>query len=350
MRMSARRFGVRSVAAVVGALVAVSTLTASPVAAEEEPLFIPWSSLLPSFTIGYEPTSANDCVKGNVNCVRAVIREMERRFDPLAEACDHNAMFALTYLRTTEQYLESATSPGFFTDPGFINHQDAVFARYYFEAWDAYRSGDVAGTPPAWRVAFDAADGREVSGLGNLLLGMSAHVNRDLPLVLAEIGLVKPDGSTRKTDHDKVNEFLNLVMEPLLDEAAARFDPTVDDGQVDGTTIDETMLLQLLVGWREQAWRNAEAIANAPTEAARQLVLAEIERVAEVEAHLIVLATGYSGLNVNGVVATLMSLGASTADILQAQADRSVNLLRGLLGGLFQNPANARDAYCFAQQ
>lgn len=350
MRMSARRFGVRVAAAVVGALVVVSTLTASPVAADEEPLFIPWSSLLPSFTTGYEPTSANDCVKGHVNCVRAVIREMERRFEPLADACDHNAMFSLTYLRTTEQYLESATQPGFFTDPAFINHQDAVFARYYFEAWDAYRSGDVAGTPRAWQIAFDAADGRDVSGLGNLLLGMSAHVNRDLPLVLAEIGLVKPDGSTRKTDHDKVNEFLNLVMEPLLDEAAARFDPTVDDGQIDGTTIDETVLLQLLAGWREQAWRNAEAIANAPTEAARQLVLAEIERVAEIEAHLIVLATGYSGLNVNGVAATLLSLGASTTDVLQAQADRSVNLLRGLRGGLFQDPAGARDAYCAAQQ
>ncbi len=350
MRMSARRFGVRLAAAVVGALVAASALTASPVAADEEPLFIPWSTLLPSFTTGYDPTSANDCVSGHVRCVRSVIREMEQRFDPLAAACDHNAMFALTYLRTTEQYLESATQPGFFTDPAFINHQDAVFARYYFEAWDAYRAGDVGATPPAWRVAFDAADGRKVSGLGNLLLGMSAHVNRDLPLVLADIGLVKPDGSSRKPDHDKVNEFLNLVMEPLLDEAAARFDATVDDAQYDGATLDETAFLQLLVAWREQAWRNAEALVNAPTEAARQLVLAEIERVAQVEAHLIVLATGYSGLNVNGLLSTLLSLGASTDDILQAQADRTVNQLRGLLGGLFQNPANARDAYCFANQ
>jgi hypothetical protein len=350
MKGSVRRVRVRVVAAVVGALVATSALTASPSAADEEPLFIPWSSLLPSFTSGYDPTSANDCVKGHVRCVRSVIREMERRFDPLAQACSHNAMFALTYLRTTEQYLESATSPGFFTDPSFINHQDAVFARYYFDAWDAYRAGDLASTSPAWQIAFANADGRKVSGLGNLLLGMSAHVNRDLPMVLADIGLVKPDGASRKPDHDKVNEFLNLVMEPLLDEAAARFDPTVDDGQVDGTTMDETGMLQLLVGWREQAWRNAEAIANAPNEAARQLVLAEIERVAEIEAHLIVLATGYSGLNVNGLVATLSALGASSQEVLQAQGDRSVNLLRGLLGGLFQNPANARDGYCAAQQ
>ena len=346
-QFSVRSIRVRTLAVVVGALVTSTALIASPAKAEE-PLYVPWSDLLPSFTTGYDPSSANDCTSGHVRCVRSVIREMTNRFDPLAAACNHSSMFALTYLRTTEQYLESATAEGFFSDPSFINHQDAVFARYYFDAWDAYRSGDVAGTSKSWQLAFSSADGRKVSGLGNLLLGMSAHVNRDLPMVLAEIGLVKPDGSSRKPDHDKVNQFLNVVMEPLLDEAAARFDPTVDDGQIDGITLDETGFLQLLVGWREQAWRNAEAIVNAPTPAARELVLAEIERVAAIEANLIIVATSYSSLNVQAALSALATLGASTSDILQAQLDRTVNQLRGLLGSLFVNGANARDSYCAA--
>lgn len=350
MRISVRQVRGRLVAALLGALVVSGSLTAAPSAAQDAPLSIPWSSLLPGFTIGYEPSSANDCTSGSFDCVHAVIQEMQDRFEPLAAACDHNAMFALTYLRTTEQYLESAATPGFFTDPGFINHQDAVFARYYFEAWDAYRAGDLAATPRAWQLAFWAADNRQVSGIGNLLLGMSAHVNRDLPLVLAEIGLVKPDGSSRKPDHDKVNQFLNLVMEPLFEEAAARFDPTVDDAQIKGTTLDETAVLQLLVAWRELAWRNAEALVAAPTPAARQAVLEEIERVAEVEAHLIILATGYRGLNVSAVLATLSSLGAATTDILQAQLDRTVNQLRGLIGTLLQNPRATRDAHCQAHR
>ena len=343
----ARRLRVKLVAVVVGALVATTALSASPASAED-PLFIGWSELLPSFTTGYEPTSANDCTAGRIQCVDAVIREMTRRFDPLAEACDHSAMFALTYLRTTEEYKRSATAEGFFTDPNFINHQDVVFARYYFDNWDAYRSGDVAGTAPAWKLAFDAADGKQVAGLGNMLLGMSAHVNRDLPMVLADIGLVKPDGSSRKPDHDKVNQFLNLVMEPMIDEAAARFDPTIDDGQIDGTTMDETGLLQLLVGWREQAWRNAEALVNAPTEAARQLVRAEIERVAAIESNLIIVATSYSSLNVQAALSALSALGADPADTLQAQLDRTVNQLRGLLGSLFTNARTVRDSYCAA--
>jgi hypothetical protein len=181
-----------------------------------------------------------------------------------------------------------------------------------------------------------------------MLLGMSAHVNRDLPHILAAIGLVKPDGSSRKPDHDKVNEFLNRVIEPLFAEAAARFDPTVDDFQVQGTTIDETVLLQMLVGWREQAWRNAEALVNAPTPAARALVEAEIERVAALEANLIVAATSYSPLNAQAALSSLAGLGATPAQTLQATLDRTVNAARGLLVSLFSDPVAARHSYCLA--
>ncbi len=344
MGRSTRR-GTKLLAGAVGAMLAMSGVGAAPVHAED-PTFIPWPSLLPSFTTGYQPSSANDCTSGRIQCVDAVIREMERRVEPLDEACAHNVMFGLMYWRTTEQYRVSATAPGFFTDPAFINHQDAVFARYYFDAWDQYYGGDVAGTPLAWRLAFSAGDQQKVAGLGNMMLGMSAHVNRDLPMVLAEIGLVKPDGSSRKPDHDKVNEFLNLVIEPLLAEAAARFDPSVDDLAINGTTLDETAIMQLLMTWRELAWRNAEAIVNAPTEAARQAVLDGIERTAAIEGLLIKVATSYAPFDLQGALAQLTALLADPVRVLQAQLDRTVNQANGLLGSLFTNPAVARNRYC----
>lgn len=351
MKGSARRVRVRVVAAVVGALVATSALTASPSSADDDPLFIGWTDYLPSFTSGYEPSSENDCKAGRIQCVDAVIREMYRRYDPLLAACSHSSMFALTYLRTTEQYRASATTEGFFTDPGFINHQDVVFARYYFDAWDAYYHPTSSTGPvsESWRIAFEQADGRKVNGTGSMLLGMSAHVNRDLPQVLASIGLVKPDGSSRKPDHDKVNQFLNQVIEPLIDEAAARLDPTVDDAQVDGTTMDETGFLQLLVSWREMAWRNAERIVAAPDEASRQAVIASIEQQAAMEAWFIVAATSYSPLNADAALDQLVALGADPALLLQASVDRSVNAVRGLLNSLFVKAADVRDAYCASQ-
>lgn len=347
MKFAGRRLGIRLLAVAMGAVITMGALGGAPSAADE-PLFVPWSDLLPGFTTGYDPSSANDCTSGKVKCVDSVIKEMTKRFNPLAAACDHNSMFALTYLRTTEEYRRTATAPGFFSDTPFINHQDAVFARYYFDAWDDYRAGDLAKVSQSWQVAFQNADGRKVAGIGNLLLGMSAHVNRDLPMVLADIGLVKPDGTSRKPDHDKVNQFLNLVMEPLINEAAARFDPTVDDAQIDGTTLDETTMLQILVGWREQAWRNAEALVNAPTQADRLLVQSNIERGALIEANLLVAATAYSPVNAQAAAAELALLGAPPERTLRAQADRTVNVARGLLGDLFTSGASLRDAYCAA--
>src|SRR5215211_2759393 len=149
----------------VGALV-VLLFVAAPVAARaEDPPFVGWTALLPGLTTEYEPSSDNDCAAGRTHCVDAVIREMQRRFDPLAKACDHDAIFSLTYLRTTEEYGRTIADPTFFEDTPFVNHEDAVFARFYFDAYDAWHGDDPAAAPPAWRIAFAAARDREVPAL-----------------------------------------------------------------------------------------------------------------------------------------------------------------------------------------
>jgi hypothetical protein len=288
-----RRFATRRWvrwALVVGVVLA-GTARTTPAHADP-PVFIDWSSLLPGLTDAYVATSANDCVAGRPNCVLAAIREMRRRFEPLGRSCEHDAVFALAYLRTTQTYQWATEQSGFFTEVPWMNHYDAVFAKYYFRAGDDYVAGRRTSVPEAWLVAFDNARDRTVSGSGSLLLGMNAHVNRDLPFVLAAIGLVQPDGTSRKADHDKVNEFLNLVLEPLLREISTRFDPEVIDVPTPFGT-GYTALLQLLVLWREAAWRNAELLVSAPTEQARSLVMQQIETDAGVEARAIAVANAY---------------------------------------------------------
>jgi len=271
--------------------VAAPVLVAPPAAAEG-PIFVAWSDYLPSLTAGHDPSDANDCKAGRAKCVDSVIREMTRRFDRQAAVCDHDAVFALTYLRTTEEYRRTIEDPTFFEDTAFVNHEDAVFARYYFEATDGWEKGTRSAVPEAWRIAFSAADARSVSGTGNIFLGLSAHINRDLPYVLAEIGLVKPDGTSRKADHDRVNQFLNRVTEPVLAEAAARFDPTIDDRNAPGT-YDEAAALQLVVAWREEAWRNAERLVAASTSSERSVVVSSIESSAAAKARSLLLTTTY---------------------------------------------------------
>ena len=137
--------------------------------------------------------SSDDCVAGRIACVDKVAKRLARQVRDAG--CDHNAVFSLAYERTTEYVAAwERANASFFSDNPWLNHYDATFADMYFSAWNNWRNG--SGTAPqAWAIAFDAADARKVSGAGNLLLGMSAHVNRDLPFALYAIGLVAPDGS-----------------------------------------------------------------------------------------------------------------------------------------------------------
>jgi hypothetical protein len=270
---------------------ALAALPAAPAQADD-PTFVGSTSALPPMPGGFTPSSSPDCTAGRVTCVHKLIREMERRFEPLAASCSHAAVFSLSYLRTTQTYLETVETPGFYSDPAFVNHEDAAFASLYFDAYDAWAAGRTSDVPPAWQVAFRAAEQKQVSGSGDLLLGISAHVNRDLPFVLASIGLVAPDGSSRKADHDRINVMLNKVQEPLLAEQAARFDP---DMAVPATPygLGYTGLMQTLMVWREAAWRSAERLVAAPDAAARARVAEDIEQQALAEALAIRAATSY---------------------------------------------------------
>jgi Family of unknown function (DUF5995) len=166
--------------------------------------------------------------------------------------------------------------------------------------------------------------------------------------VRAAIGLIKPDGSSRKPDHDKVNVFLNSVVEPLFEEAASRYDPTVDDTQINDTELDSTALLQLLVAWREQAWRNAELLVSAPTPEARALLAAQIETTAAIEANLLIVATAYTPVSLQQALAELTGLPVDPARVLQAIGDHNLNLLHGVLGTLLTPGATIRNRYCAA--
>jgi hypothetical protein len=257
-----------------------------------DPAFLDWPALLPSLVDTFDPNSANDCVAGRPHCVDATIAEMRRRFASLGQSCDHNAVFALAYLRTTQTYEWARNQPGYFQDTPWVNHEDAVFAKYYFAAYDAWAAGNRAQVPQAWLMAFDGAAARKLTGSGDLLLGMNAHVNRDLPFALAAIGIVTPSGQTRKPDHDKVNQFLNTVLQPLLLEESARLDPTVNAVSTPFGA-GYTGLFQLLAAWREDAWRYAEQLVDAPTPDARAQVAQTIETNAANQAATLAAANSY---------------------------------------------------------
>jgi len=281
---------------IVSLLLGAALLLAPAAAHADDPPFVGWTALLPGLTTEFTPNGDNDCAAGRTRCVDAVIREMRRRFYPLASSCDHDAIFSLVYLRTTEEYRRAIEDPTFFEDTPFVNHEDAVFARYYFDAFDAWHSNARASTPPAWAIAFRAAANHEVTANGNVALGINAHVQRALPFVLSSLGLVRPDGTSRKLDHDRVNVILNRVEDDVYAEIARRFDPTIDDTNVPLTTLDDATVFQIIPTWREIAWRNAERLAGADTPAAYARVAAGIEAYAAFQAQTIRQSMAYGPL------------------------------------------------------
>ena len=261
-------------------------------AAHADVEYVPWSAVLPGWTDAHVPTSANDCVAGRPTCVKQTLHELNRVLQETGKSCGHHAVFALAYTRITQTFAWSAEEPNYYENVPFANHQSAVFARYYTDAWTNWRTGNRAAVPRAWLTAFDAAASGSVTGTGDLLLGINAHINRDLPFVLAAVGLVAPDGTSRKGDFDKVEEFLAEATEPMIAEAAQRFDPSMDDSH-DPFDATYTLVMQYISAARENAWRNAEALVSAPSPEARVQVAQRIERDADAAAEAIVLGNRY---------------------------------------------------------
>ncbi|HYI36532.1 MAG TPA: DUF5995 family protein, partial [Thermoleophilaceae bacterium] len=238
-----------------------------------------WNPLLPGLPQTYQPSKDADCVDGDPACIERTLTEMYQRFDRRYATCEHNSAFGITYIRVTEA-IRKAILDGVYEEPRFLAHEDRVFARMYFESFDAWQAGKRNQVPAAWREALDAGRDKSVNGLGNLLLSMNGHINRDMPYLMEALGLNKPDGSTRKIDHDRGNKVLNTLYDDVLKELSARYDPTIDDVDVPGFLGDDAALFQMLQGWREGVWRNAEMLNNAENAGQRKVVSDYIEQYA----------------------------------------------------------------------
>jgi Family of unknown function (DUF5995) len=212
------------------------------------------------------------CQDGNAGCIDTTIADMNARFESLVPSCDHSALFSLLYMRVTQRYKEYAETPGTFDSVATVNHEDAIFYDLYGSTFGEWRAGHPEKVPPIWRLAYATADARQAFGTGDLLLGMAAHILRDLPFTLYHVGTVT------RHDHVTINPMLESVYSSVVLEAAQRFDPTVQLGDlVPGTRFT---VVQIIAQWRDKAWRDAQALAAAPSASARQQVANRIEREA----------------------------------------------------------------------
>jgi Family of unknown function (DUF5995) len=234
-----------------------------------------WVALLPALeSPGGKPGAVAHCRKPSMKCVRVEIRRMRELQERLG--CDHRSVFATTYLELTRMAKRTLKAdPHFLRFKRFFFVEDALFANVYFRTFRAWERGEEV--PGAWRIAFEAARDKDLTAAQDMLLGINAHVQNDMPYVLAKLGLRTRKGRSRKVDHDAFNAVLNQAYEPVVRAVGERFDPSISLTNADWHPVDDVGGLEIVREWREQVWRNAERLANAETADEREAVSQQIE-------------------------------------------------------------------------
>lgn len=267
-----------------GAVLALVAIVALPAPAWAGPGGSPdpgihWESYLPDFppADGPQPHAVPGCRRSTVRCIDTEVRNLrgwQRRF-----GCDHRGVFATTYLELTRQLRDTLrTRPDMFADKHYLYTEDALFADVYSRTLRSYAAG--RAVPPAWKIALDAARSPDLNAAQDMLLGINAHVQNDMPFVVAALGMTRPGGASRKPDHDAVNEVLSAAYERVVTAVADRFDPFVTLSNGSWDPADDIAGLEMVREWREQVWRNAERLIEAKTAADRAQVAGQIEQYA----------------------------------------------------------------------
>ncbi|MFZ2014708.1 MAG: DUF5995 family protein [Nocardioides sp.] len=160
--------------------------------------------------------------------VESVVRTMQTRLDGLPPEHAQLREFLATYMRTTSA-VGKAVDLGVFDDPEWVEAWDVAFAELYLTALDSHLAGSMPSRP--WRIAFEAP--ADLPALRQVLLGINAHVNYDLPQAL--LAVITDDDfadpsvlARRRLDHERIDGVLASRVAAEDAELSAKGRTTLD--------------------------------------------------------------------------------------------------------------------------
>jgi hypothetical protein len=195
-----------------------------------------------------------------LECMRATLKQFH------AERDGRTFFLRVYYMMTQEVHAaingtEDYVGRPVFMDPAWIERLSGRFASLYFDSLTITGDENAAGHR-AWGAAHSAARDARSTVLLNALLGIVAHIKKDLAQAIAE-NLESDDLDDtatmlrRRFDHDQVNNLLVRVMGPIQDVLALDYEPilAVGDHMLGG--LDERLSSMGLRHYREQVWGDA---------------------------------------------------------------------------------------------
>ena len=192
---------------------------------------------------------------------------------------DLRGLFVMAYVATTDtigQWIEQ----GVFQDCSAMTRYVVAFANEYRRALADRVAGNHSSIPVAWQQSFDACDDR--SGvLQCLMLGINAHMKRDLPYAVIAAG-IDVDCSNCYQDYVRIDDVLRLNM-PLVRRriADAYGDLSLTQRWFGGLAF--AGIARDFSRARRHSWEFAQLLARAETEQARARVDRMIEEHAAIE-------------------------------------------------------------------
>jgi hypothetical protein len=173
---------------------------------------------------------------------------------------DRRAIFTSVYRLTTKRMAESIDS-GLYADSAWMQRYQTEFADHYRRALYNHAIGNVSAVPTAWRLAMDAAASGRTLIWQDVLLGMNAHINHDLPFAVEAVG-IEPELDEKLKYHTAVNAVLSRVSDELIAVLGTLYGTHYAVIDAAMGSLDEVLLGTGMGTARSNAWRNAVLLAS----------------------------------------------------------------------------------------
>jgi hypothetical protein len=205
--------------------------------------------------------------------LEALARRFDDRARALEQAKDSRCVFTHAYALMTRRVAEELGTANL-DDPDWVVGLAEAFGDRYFFALDAYDRGG-AELSPAWRAVFETIGTKRTSVVEDLTFGVYAHIVRDLPHTLVEVGLVDDDGRSHLADHHRLTGIVGGTTDAIQDAVSRRYAPYVRFLDRLGNRQDEILTDYGIRLSRGMAWYNALRLADPQT---AEAATASIER------------------------------------------------------------------------
>jgi hypothetical protein len=207
---------------------------------------------------------------------------------------DRRAVFVTAYALITREIKQRVESNRF-EDGVWVTRYAVDFANLYRLALARYEERQRSFVAKSWIVSFNISSQGQALLIQDLVLGINAHVNHDLPLALEQVS-IDPNREIRHRDHNAVNDALKTTTIPVMDQIEKMYAPGLTLFNLLPEAFEQEITGFKLEKAREHAWREAVALANSHDELERRQTRQDIDDEAGVLAHLIVAPTATNPL------------------------------------------------------